>query len=932
MTPALNGGMLVMFRVKPSHLRGGRFQAFSVFLVGAVWAEAGVGPVFSPEPWSDPVTWHGFPPMEGEVVTIPAEHHVVLDTNPPDLGGLIVRGRLTFAEKDLTLSSRWILIDGGTLSIGAPDALHVSEAVITLTGTDEEESIVGEGRRRMGTKCIGVMHDGRLELHGARAGARHWTSLAGHAPAGARQLRVTDEVDWRVADELVLAPSGFDPTEAEKVTVRSVENGVIHFEPPLRHDHWGELQSIGGHTIDERAEVACLTRNIVIQGDEASEASAFGGHLMFGPGTAVQIEGVEFYRMGQKGHAGRYPVHWHLTGDRQGDYVRGSSVHHSYHRAIVVHGSSNVLVDHNVSYDVWSHAFVPAEDGSESGNRFVNNLAILTRALALADFAFPVSAGDGSTQSEGRPSAFWLRSPDQILVGNHAAGVLNGMGFFFDGPGSGDHWSGEFSRNTAHSCSNAATAHYRYPALNSGYGLFVENHHPRQMDFEVFTAYKNSLAGVWLEVPGHRLEAASLADNGAGAILFQSALEDSVIVGQTSNINGKPPTIGRSLSGGVHLVPGDDLRAPSLRNVDFIDQRDAGIVMLGTRLHPRSHVENLTFRNTKPCRITEPLQLLGGFTDAGGTLRGDGVPVLIHGNDPLVMTPETEFDSEINGWVTPLEHLQYLSFTGAPGAEEGLGFTVLLGEDRIDLLQETGLRGQAPSLSGYVPNEQPFIVSRFDPLPDGVRIAVEGVAPGFVELELPFTGNPYLYGATTAGRGQPAPDFERAVLAGEESWYVDAELGVLVLRLHSDGPVYLFDRPFGGIAHDHPEMMWKTQAFGYEILQDAGAEDRWGSFADPDRDGFNNRLEYFLATDPLRSENPLLFDSAKRRLSFLRNPLASGLKWSVSYSSDLSTWYENAVIAESPGSDGRIHVSATAPALPTERKLFMVLRVEPIKP
>jgi predicted aconitase len=47
-----------------------------------------------------------------------------------------------------------------------------------------------------------------------------------------------------------------------------------------------------------------LTRRILIQGDDASLADKFGGHLMI-RNSVVHISGVEFTKMGQKGVMGR---------------------------------------------------------------------------------------------------------------------------------------------------------------------------------------------------------------------------------------------------------------------------------------------------------------------------------------------------------------------------------------------------------------------------------------------------------------------------------------------------------------------------------------------------------------------------------------------------------------------------------------------------
>lgn len=78
---------------------------------------------------------------------------------------------------------------------------------------------------------------------------------------------------------------------------------TITLVEPLQYLHWGRDY--------ERAEVGLLTRHIVIQGDESSLNSSFGGHLIMRHAN-LKISGTEFTRMGQKGAMGRYPVHFHF--------------------------------------------------------------------------------------------------------------------------------------------------------------------------------------------------------------------------------------------------------------------------------------------------------------------------------------------------------------------------------------------------------------------------------------------------------------------------------------------------------------------------------------------------------------------------------------------------------------------------------------------
>ncbi len=70
---------------------------------------------------------------------------------------------------------------------------------------------------------------------------------------------------------------------------------------------------------DMRIEVGLLSRNIVIQGDENSIKTNYGGHMMMHGkaegGLIGRIEFAEFRYVGQPAIIGRYPIHFHMNGE-----------------------------------------------------------------------------------------------------------------------------------------------------------------------------------------------------------------------------------------------------------------------------------------------------------------------------------------------------------------------------------------------------------------------------------------------------------------------------------------------------------------------------------------------------------------------------------------------------------------------------------------
>jgi len=186
------------------------------------------------------------------------------------------------------------------------------------------------------------------------------------------------------------------------------------------------------NAVDERTEVANLSRNIKFIGDPDTVIQKSGFHMMFmhGPGD-IKIDSIEIFNGGRAGELGRYPIHWHMTGDREGDYVRNSSIHDSYNRCVTIHQTDNVTIEKNVCVNTIGSAYF-LEDGNEVGNRFIDNIAILVippssdEVLIQADIMFRESVGKISG-----PAGFWIANPDNIFIGNSASSSGSGYWFAF---------------------------------------------------------------------------------------------------------------------------------------------------------------------------------------------------------------------------------------------------------------------------------------------------------------------------------------------------------------------------------------------------------------------------------------------------------------------------------------------------------------------
>jgi len=560
--------------------------------------------------WSDAATWPDKKvPGKDAVVTIGRDMDVVLDVTPPALHGLTINGKLSFADnKDLELTTEWIMVHG-ELEIGTEAKPHTHQATITLTDNIKDEDFGGMGGNDRSDRGIMLM-GGTLNLHGTEKNS--WTKLSKTAAAGSNTIEVLNPGDWKKGQTIVLASTDFDPHQAERRTIAAIRGNTITLDKKLDSMHFGKIT----FDVDERGEVGMLSRNILIQASPDADQTLFGGHIMAMIGSKMFVDGVELNRMGQNMHLARYPIHWHLIGDAQGQYIKNSAIHDTYSRCVTLHGTNYVDVENNVTYNNIGHCFF-LEDAVEHGNQFVHNLGILTKCHPDAP-CVPTNLGpfgseggknfDSAGQnakdilipSDNTASTFWITNPDNIYRDNVAAGS-DSTGFWFALP---EHPTGkfegteisaktwprrtrvrEFKGNTAHSNFDGflfdrgprPDGHFAVGGHISLVNPADANSPQVESVIEDFTGYKNRNSGMWARGEMHLFKNLKLADNAigythasgnAGRSAFTSRVVDSLFVGETENI-GNPRTPAEMAYG--RSLPEPELADFPIRGYEFYD-------------------------------------------------------------------------------------------------------------------------------------------------------------------------------------------------------------------------------------------------------------------------------------------------------------------------------------------------------------------------
>jgi hypothetical protein len=356
-----------------------------------------------------------------------------------------------------------------------------------------------------GHKVLAVAYNGALQLFGKK-GATYagrelstckendssctgtsWGRLQGSVKPGVKSLVVDGEVDWQSGDHIVITSTDYLPSHAEELIVDGTPtvNGTTTTVPFVNADQTisGLEWPHNGHkfdlskasyphitrlglnitSADTRASVGLLSRSIriVSEGDVAPTAPEyattfppaptdgsvgyfFGGHTIVRQGfLSYQVQGVEFYQLGQGGAIMHYPVHFHMArqtlavgATQPTTFVKDSSVWDSMTRWIVIHATQGVRLARNVGFESIGHGYY-LEDGTETGNQLYANLGVLARAAVansqnLRQVPGILTATDTSCTEHDASCALGYDDFPYYSDSNHPAvfWIMNGMNDF----------------------------------------------------------------------------------------------------------------------------------------------------------------------------------------------------------------------------------------------------------------------------------------------------------------------------------------------------------------------------------------------------------------------------------------------------------------------------------------------------------------------
>jgi hypothetical protein len=208
-----------------------------------------------------------------------------------------------------------------------------------------------------------------------------------------------DTTNWEVGDKIVIASTDYKRQQTEEGLIENVdqESSFLYtLDRRFNYKHLGFVQKMEFQdTLVVSAEVAVLTRNVIIRGDpETSQLTEKGASILiiydenYDETTMfTRLSHVAFTDLGQSKLISdpSDPPRWHygleFRGNDystfQGSYLRGLVIERSYNRGIVIKRTCGLEVTDSVVYKSKGHA-ISIIGITSRGNVLARNLALQT--------------------------------------------------------------------------------------------------------------------------------------------------------------------------------------------------------------------------------------------------------------------------------------------------------------------------------------------------------------------------------------------------------------------------------------------------------------------------------------------------------------------------------------------------------------------------
>jgi hypothetical protein len=140
-------------------------------------------------------------------------------------------------KDQLTRTILWLNNDG-FLEIGTEDEKYSSKLTITMHGSKDSSELPVYGNKGIFVK------EGTLDIHGIERIS--WTFLDVTVDIGSSEITLIKEVNWEIGNQIVIASTSFESTQAEQFEIQSIATvsgkSVITLNKATQYKHFAETQ------------------------------------------------------------------------------------------------------------------------------------------------------------------------------------------------------------------------------------------------------------------------------------------------------------------------------------------------------------------------------------------------------------------------------------------------------------------------------------------------------------------------------------------------------------------------------------------------------------------------------------------------------------------------------------------------------------------
>lgn len=515
--------------------------------------------------------------FQKSVLKIERGETLILDRSPRHLDSLIIKGQLIIKDRrNIKISVRTIIIDGGLLQIGTPEDPFRNKITINF-------NILGDLQTENDCKLL-VKNNGRISMHGLSGEKTTWTQLKNTLSNGNNILQLKDITNWQRNDKVLITSinNGFKNEIAELYSAFNREAVIktifqeshtpktFNFKEPFTIAPYAALLS---HTIEIglHPDLPKNTINTQLIIEDSAGEIAFSGVAFSNLGTTKQHTSI---------------LNW--TNSKGNSFIKNCSFYDLNTDAIVLDKTS-ISISNSVFFSNAGTVITCAVSGSGQNNKILDNLIVYD-----------------SYSNDSEEAGIKLMNPFQLINGNQIIGPRFTSGILYHLPKDleAKNWNG-----ASDDFSLQDNFIYNLPSIkSSSKGIYLENFQHKNYWKILNNTVVNYSRGIQIDADNNRISKFKSYNNPIGVISASNNLNEIEIFNPDKRLSIQ--------SKAISIISSRKL-TPKVTDVT-ISGYDIG-VEIGGRLDKLNSFEKINFKNVKSTLNIEKLNQQSYIRDIDGS-------------------------------------------------------------------------------------------------------------------------------------------------------------------------------------------------------------------------------------------------------------------------------------------------------------------------